>query len=862
MDGAMDAEVIIVGCGPVGLTLANLLGRYGVRTHVVERNGGLEPEPRAVTLDDESLRTLQGAGLVDAVVANVVRGYGVEYFDWRGKPFAAIQPTRQEYGYPKRNAFRQPLLVRTLFEGLARFPHVQVSFGQTLHALAQDGDGVCCTLDGAEAGTRQLRARFLVACDGGRSTVRELCGITLDGSTYPERWLIVDLARRTVPLRHTRTYCDPRRPAIRLPGPGATLRYEFMLRHADADEHVLDERTFRRWIAERVPEDAALRLVRKAIYGFHARLANRWNDGRVLLAGDAAHLTPPFAGQGLNSGIRDAANLAWKLAAVLHWNAGPALLDSYEQERRPHAAALIRMALRIGAYMQPKSVPQAFLAQTALRLAFLVPACRDYVLQLKFKPKPRFAQGWFLRTARHAAAELLPQPAVERADGSTVLLDALLGDGFAVIGWDTPAFRAHAQRWLPAGMPGRVLALVPQADDFLGPAPAAPTERVRDVSGALGELMRRTGAAALVVRPDRYTYRAVSASELAASPIASLHEENNMEFPCASRRLAAIALGCTVLVGLLPTEHARAQTASPFPSKPVRALTAFPAGSGPDAALRVVAEHLSKKWGQPVVVENRPGGNGFIAINAFKQAAPDGHELIQLDSNHLTTHPHTFSKLPYHAQKDLEPVRPLFRNYFFIVVSKDSPYKSLEDIVAAARAQPGAVTYGSWSNGSPGHLGALCLQQMKGVQMVHVPYKEMGQLYSDVATSALQWALGSAASAGPLEKAGKLRFIAIAGPQRSKLYPQVPSVAETPADKGYTVSSWTGLFAPKGTPKALREKINADVLEVLRSPDVVERFRGLDYEMFDADPDAFAQAIVQETRNWAGIIAAANLKLD
>lgn len=319
---------------------------------------------------------------------------------------------------------------------------------------------------------------------------------------------------------------------------------------------------------------------------------------------------------------------------------------------------------------------------------------------------------------------------------------------------------------------------------------------------------------------------------------------------------ASVAL-CATLAGL----PAQAQTAV-FPTKTVRIITAFPAGSGPDVALRIVADRLAKKWGQAVIVDNRPGGNGFIAVNAIKQATPDGHELVQLDSNHLTTHPHTFSKLPYDPQKDLEPVRPLFRNNFFVVVSADSPFKSVEDIITAARAHPTRVTYGSWFNGSPGHLGTLRLEQMKGIAMTHVPFKDMNQLYTAVATREVDWALGSAASAGPLEKAGKLRFLAIAGPARSKAYPQVASVDERPGTKGYEVAAWTGLFAPKGTPKAVREKISADVLEVLRQPDVVERYSGFGYELFDAGPDAYVDAIRRETASWADVIRSAKLKLD
>ncbi len=512
---ASAADVVIVGAGPVGLTLANLLGLHGVRVLLVERNAQLEGEPRAVTIDDESLRTLQAAGLVDAVVPDVVLGYGVRYVAWNGKPLAAIQPTRQEYGYPKRNAFRQPVLVRTLYEGLRRFPNVELRFGQELVSFEQDEAQVRCRLRGAN-GETTATAAWVVGCDGGRSKLRELCGVVLDGDSYPERWLIVDLAERTLPLRHTLTYCDPRRPAIRLPGPHGSLRYEFMLREGDRDEDVLTDATFRAWIRNRVPEDAELPLVRKAIYGFHARVATRWQTGRVLLAGDAAHLTPPFAGQGLNSGIRDATNLAWKLAAVTRWGAAPALVDSYEPERRPHAAALIRMALQIGSFMQPKSIPGAIAAQTALRLACLIPACRDYILQLRFKPKPQLQSGWFTPSPGHPHSELLPQPEVEHRTRGLLRLDEVLGAGFAIIGHDSPAFRAQAGHLLPAGAPGRVVALLPAEDDFIGGEPEAPgIEHVRDVSGTLTGLLDRYGAVAIVVRPDRYWSRLVDAAALA-----------------------------------------------------------------------------------------------------------------------------------------------------------------------------------------------------------------------------------------------------------------------------------------------------------------------------------------------------------
>lgn len=510
---SLTTEVLIVGAGPAGLTLANLLGTYGVRTLVIERHDSTVREPRAVTIDDESLRTMQAAGMVDDVVRDVVLGYGVQYYSWRSKPFAAIQPTRQEYGYPKRNAFRQPTLEATLLSGLKRFADTTILFRHQLLSFSDDGNRVQAQVR-TETGERTITAKWLIACDGASSTVRDLCGIKLQGTTYPERWLIVDMAERKVALRHTSTFCDPRRPCIRLPGPKGTVRYEFMLRPSDRDEDMLNEANFRRWIGEREPLDRDLPLVRKAIYTFHARVAAQWKKGRVLLAGDAAHLTPPFAGQGLNSGIRDVTNLAWKLAAVTKWGAPDSLLDSYEPERRPHASALIQMALRIGHFMQPKSVLSAFLSQSALRIACMIPAIRNYVLQLRFKPKPVLQSGLFVSDDQHPMSELFPQPLVETGKRTKKLLDDVLDNGFAVLGWSCDALIDHGARLLPPGVPGKVVTLLRSKDDFIQPA-GSNVELVRDITGELANWLDRAGAVAVVLRPDHYWFRLVTASELA-----------------------------------------------------------------------------------------------------------------------------------------------------------------------------------------------------------------------------------------------------------------------------------------------------------------------------------------------------------
>ena len=232
--------------------------------------------------------------------------------------------------------------------------------------------------------------------------------------------------------------------------------------------------------------------------------------------------------------------------------------------------------------------------------------------------------------------------------------------------------------------------------------------------------------------------------------------------PVSLSRRVGLAVGLATALGCVP-QFASAQA---FPSKPVRIITPFPVGGGPDGVARLVADKLSKSWGQPVVVENRPGGNGFIAIDAFKRGAKDGHDLIVLDNVHLAAYPSLFKKLPYDTAKDFDTLLPLFKTHFFFTVGTGSKYKTVADIVADAKARPGKLNYGSWSVGNPVHLGSELFESATGTQMEHVIFKETTQLYTSVSTGEIDFALGSAATAGPLYRAGKLRLLAFAGPQR------------------------------------------------------------------------------------------------
>ncbi len=506
--------VVVVGSGPTGLTLANLLGRMNVRTLLVERNLTTVTEPRAVSIDDESLRTMQAAGAVEAVLGSVVPGYGSHYHGPSGRCFARVEPTGTPFGYPRRNAFRQPVLEQQLRDNLARYPSVTTLFGWSLNGFEQARQEVRLDLEGPHGQAQQLACGYLVGCDGGRSRIRERLGIRLGGTTFDQRWLIVDLENNRNDVAFTKVFCDVRRPCITLPGPDRTRRFEFKLLDGERDEDVLAPPMVASLLSTHGADpDASIR--RTVVYHFHARVADRWSQGRVFLAGDAAHLTPPFAGQGMNSGIRDAHNLAWKLAAVVDGVCGPDLLASYEAERREHVWAMIRLALRMGRIMSPPSR----LAGLATRLAFTAlriwPPARDYVLQMKYKPKPRFTRGFLLRgrTAPVLVGRLFPQPLVVRADGRTVLLDEVAGPWFCLLAFtatpDAVFGRLRHRVW--DALNARRIGVRPAGQASTGAADGV--ELVQAADDEAGRAFGSDPHAILLLRPDRYVAAAFTIDE-------------------------------------------------------------------------------------------------------------------------------------------------------------------------------------------------------------------------------------------------------------------------------------------------------------------------------------------------------------
>lgn len=514
MTEVLHIPVVVVGAGPVGLAVANLLGQDGIDVLLVERNAGTVDHPRAIVLDDEGARTLQAFGMADSFLQRTIEGDGARYFDDNGHCFGAVGAGPRTFGFAKRHFMYQPELEAELVQSLSRFPSVDLRFGWNVTGIQQDPTGVtiaCMTPDGAKT----IRCDWLLACDGGRSPIRQWLGIDFIGSTYEQDWVVLDLKADPDHVNYTRFYCSTNRPAVSVPAPRGGRRYEFMLFDGETGAEMLTDESIGRLIApyrEFRKED----VIRRAIYTFHARIASRMRQGRVLLLGDAAHLTPPFAGQGMNAGLRDAHNVGWKLSMLVRGLANASILDSYDEERRKPAWAMIQLAVAMGQLVMPKGDEQIALRGMLLKMLESFPGAQDYFLQMKFKPAPRYDAGLFVDIDRQPyeaslVGQMLPQPFVKLGSDRTVRLDEVLGPGFALIAQTEKDAAALSSLAHPLWQQ-----LKPSLTHLAGSDKPVQTDACVTAVAAADSFVRplRTHRDQIIlVRPDRYVAGAFFAAE-------------------------------------------------------------------------------------------------------------------------------------------------------------------------------------------------------------------------------------------------------------------------------------------------------------------------------------------------------------
>jgi 3-(3-hydroxy-phenyl)propionate hydroxylase len=499
-------DVVIVGYGPVGATAANFLGQAGLDVVVVERDPSPYPRARAISTDEDVLRCWQHVGLADELKAEMLGDRPIDFVDDRGRSFMSFAPKPRDNGHPPQMFIYQPALERTLRRGVDRFPNVEVLLEHEAGRVRQDGEGVELDVTDLRDGTTKiLRSRYVLACDGGSSPIRTQLSIGFEGRTYEDPWLVIDanVKKEWPEVDRLRFHCDPERPAVDCPTPLGHHRWEFPVLPGEDRDELKSEASVWRLLARYGITDEHVEVLRRVVYVHHVRFADRWRDGRVFLLGDAAHVMPPWIGQGMASGVRDADNLCWKIAAVVRGKASPALLDSYEPERKPHVRKMTRAALFFGRVITERRRQLTSVRDVGFRALMRTPFAGSYLRDGKWAAMPDYSPGLVdRRSGSKLVGPRLPQPFVVDHDGHRVRLDDLIAGGWTLLVRTEALERTATVRmeWEDAG--ARTFVLVEHLPQSAG--------ELRDEDGSLAAALRAHAVDAVVLRPDVFVYAAAT----------------------------------------------------------------------------------------------------------------------------------------------------------------------------------------------------------------------------------------------------------------------------------------------------------------------------------------------------------------
>jgi 2-polyprenyl-6-methoxyphenol hydroxylase-like FAD-dependent oxidoreductase len=490
-NGIQHVPVVIVGAGPTGVTAATLLAQYGLECLVLDRWPGVYPQPRAVHLDDEIYRVIARLGIADEFAAISRPTLGLRLLDNRSRRLRVLaeftrDAARSPNGFPQANMFDQPELEALLRANLKRYPNARLRGDAEVTGLIDNGRCMRVTFtDRSDGRVHQIDAGYVLGCDGANSIVRAQIGSAMRDLHFQQRWLVVDVASNA-DLRQwdgVHQVCDPVRAATYMRIGPARYRWEFQLLAGETADDFGTLDALRPLIAPWTAEVAntELTLLRVTEYTFRAQIADRWRRGNVFLLGDAAHLTPPFIGQGMGAGLRDATNLAWKIAGVHHGSLAADALDTYEQERKPHTRHMIRLALEVGWAMTGGGRAGNLARRAVLPRLRLIPGLRDRVVDSTTPALRASALVRKSRRPRRLAGALCPNPLLPNGQR----LDDVVGAGFALITTSRPgtsdeASLRHRRVVVVDAQPG----------------------------GALESWLHRGGATAALVRPDGTVMRA------------------------------------------------------------------------------------------------------------------------------------------------------------------------------------------------------------------------------------------------------------------------------------------------------------------------------------------------------------------